>query len=252
MKDAFGVEMMNDRKQKTEIEMRNESTGGNKKEQCLKDALARHESTFIGMDQCHQAAVCIPLLKNADGTFDVLFEVRAATIAHQPGDVCLPGGMVEEGENPRDAALRELQEELLLKEEQICYLGDMDKLYTGSHLIMYSFAVEVTEYQNTFSQAEVDEVFTVPLEFFLHTDPECYVIRAKVEPGEDFPYELICGGREYRWRSRKEEVCFYQYEGHVIWGLTAKMMRAFTDVIKGASFYEQKISALSVEKKTRT
>ena len=229
MKDAFGVEMMNDRKQKTEIEMRNESTGGNKKEQCLKDALARHESTFIGMDQCHQAAVCIPLLKNADGTFDVLFEVRAATIAHQPGDVCLPGGMVEEGENPRDAALRELQEELLLKEEQICYLGDMDKLYTGSHLIMYSFAVEVTEYQNTFSQAEVDEVFTVPLEFFLHTDPECYVIRAKVEPGEDFPYELICGGREYRWRSRKEEVCFYQYEGHVIWGLTAKLIRAFAD-----------------------
>ena len=144
----------------------------------------------------------------------------------------LPGGMVEEGEDPRNAALRELQEELLLSEEQICYLGAMDKLYTGSHLIMYSFAVEVTEYQNTFSAAEVDEVFTVPLEFFLHTDPECYVIRAKVEPGEDFPYELICGGREYRWRSRKEEVCFYQYEGHVIWGLTAKLMRAFADVVR--------------------
>ena len=232
--------------------MRNESTSGNKKEQCLKDALAQHEPTFIGMDQCHQAAVCIPLLKNTAGGYDVLFEVRASTIAHQPGDVCLPGGMVEEGENPRDAALRELQEELLLKEEQICYLGDMDKLYTGSHLIMYSFAVEVTEYQNTFSQAEVDDVFTVPLEFFLHTEPECYLTRAKVEPGEDFPYELICGGREYQWRSRKEEIYFYQYEGHVIWGLTAKMMRAFTDVIKGASFYEQKISALSVEKKTRT
>ena len=98
---------------------------------------------------------------------------------------------------------------------------------------MYSFAVEVTEYQNTFSQAEVDEVFTVPLEFFLHTEPECYLTRAKVEPGEDFPYELICGGRDYQWRSRKEEVCFYQYEGHVIWGLTAKMMRAFAEVMKG-------------------
>lgn len=70
------------------------------------------------------------------------------------------GGMVEEGEDPRNAALRELQEELLLSEEQICYLGAMDKLYTGSHLIMYSFAVEVTEYQNTFNPAEVAEVFT--------------------------------------------------------------------------------------------
>jgi len=199
----------------------------------LKEILAQHEPTFIGMEQCHQAAVCIPLLKNAEGGYDVLFEVRAATIAHQPGDVCLPGGMVEEGETLREAALRELQEELLLQEEQICYLGDMDKLYTGSSLIMYSFAAEVREYQNTFSAAEVDEVFRVPLEFFLHTEPKRYVTRAKVEPGEDFPYELICGGRAYQWRSRKEEVCFYQYEGHVIWGLTAKMMRAFAEVVSG-------------------
>lgn len=198
----------------------------------LKDILAHHTPTFIGMDQCHQAAVCIPLLKNASGGYDVLFEVRAATIAHQPGDVCLPGGMVEEGETPREAALRELQEELLLNKDQICYLGDMDKLYTGSRLIMYSFAAEVTEYQNTFSPAEVDEVFHVPLEFFLHTEPKYYVTRARVEPGEDFPYELICGGRDYNWRSRKEDVCFYQYEGHVIWGLTAKVIRAFAEVVR--------------------
>lgn len=198
----------------------------------LKDILAHHTPTFIGMDQCHQAAVCIPLLKNASGGYDVLFEVRAATIAHQPGDVCLPGGMVEEGETPREAALRELQEELLLNKDQICYLGDMDKLYTGSRLIMYSFAAEVTEYQNTFSPAEVDEVFHVPLEFFLHTEPKCYITRARVEPGEDFPYDLICGGREYNWRSRKEDVCFYHYEGHVIWGLTAKVIRAFAEVVR--------------------
>lgn len=140
--------------------------------------------------------------------------------------------MVEKGETPREAALRELKEELLLKEDQISYLGDMDKLYSGGSLVMHSFATEVKGYQNTFNSAEVAEVFTVPLEFFLHTDPECYVIRAKVEAGEDFPYELICGGREYRWRSRKEEVCFYQYEGHVIWGLTAKLMRAFADVVR--------------------
>lgn len=212
--------------------MCNENTGMEKKEQDLEKILAHHTPTFIGMESCHQAAVCIPLLKNQEGSYDVLFEVRAATIAHQPGDVCLPGGMVEKGETPREAALRELKEELLLKEDQISYLGDMDKLYSGGSLLMYSFAAEVRKYQNTFSAAEVDEVFTVPLEFFLHTEPECYVIRAKVEPGEDFPYELICGGREYRWRSRKEEVCFYQYEGHVIWGLTAKLMRAFADVVR--------------------
>ena len=101
--------------------MRDNHTEMNKRVQYtwLKETLAQHEPTFIDMDQCHQAAVCIPLLKNTDGGYDVLFEVRAATIAHQPGDVCLPGGMVEEGEDPRNAALRELQEELLLSEEQM-------------------------------------------------------------------------------------------------------------------------------------
>lgn len=198
----------------------------------LKKKLMNHVPKFIGMDRSHQAAVCIPLLEHGDGSYDIIFEVRASTIAHQPGDVCLPGGMVEEGEAPREAALRELQEELLLTREQIDYLGDMDKLYTGSNLIMYSYAVEVKEYQNTFSPEEVDEIFTVPLEFFLHTEPKCYVTKAKVEPGEDFPYELIYGGRDYQWRSRKEEVCFYQYEGHVIWGLTAKMIRAFAEAVK--------------------
>ena len=191
-----------------------------------------HVPKFIGMDRSHQAAVCIPLLEHGDGSYDIIFEVRASTIAHQPGDVCLPGGRGEEGEAPREAALRELQEELLLTREQIDYLGDMDKLYTGSNLNMYSYAVEVKEYQNTFSPEEVDEIFTVPLEFFLHTEPKCYVTKAKVEPGEDFPYELIYGGRDYQWRSRKEEVCFYQYEGHVIWGLTAKMIRAFTEAVR--------------------
>lgn len=198
----------------------------------LKKKLMNHVPKFIGMEQCHQAAVCIPFLEHGDDSYDVIFEVRASTIAHQPGDVCLPGGMVEKGETPREAALRELQEELLLNPKQICYLGDMDKLYTGSNLIMYSYVAEIKDYQNTFSSAEVDEIFTVPLEFFLHTEPKCYVTKAKVEPGEDFPYELIYGGRDYQWRSRKEEVCFYQYGGHVIWGLTAKMIRAFAEVVK--------------------
>lgn len=70
------------------------------------------------------------------------------------------GRMVEKGETPREAALRELKEELLLKEDQISYLGDMDKLYSGGSLVMHSFATEVKGYQNTFNPAEVAEVFT--------------------------------------------------------------------------------------------
>lgn len=204
----------------------------NMENQILKEKLAQHVSSFIDMEQCHQSAVCIPLVKKADETYDILFEVRASTISHQPGDICLPGGMVEAGESPKDAALRELQEELLLEDQQICYIGEMDKLYTTSNMIVYSYVVEVKDYREKFNPAEVEEIFTVPMEYFLNTEPKCYTVRAEVDPGEEFPYELICGGRDYKWSTRKEKIYFYRYNERVIWGLTAKMMRAFIKVAK--------------------
>lgn len=200
----------------------------------LKAKLEQHRSSFIDMEQCRQAAVCIPMIRRSDGMYDILFEVRAATIGHQPGDICLPGGMVEVDEKPKEAALRELQEELLLEDQQFYYIGEMDKLYTTSNMIVYSYAAEVKDYQGKFNPSEVEEIFTVPLEYFLSTEPKCYTIRAEVDPGEDFPYELICSGRDYKWSTRKEKVYFYQYNGRVIWGLTAKMMRAFIKVVKEA------------------
>ena len=67
--------------------MRDNHTEMNKRVQYtwLKETLAQHEPTFIDMDQCHQAAVCIPLLKNQDSSYDVLFEVR---VFHH----CTPAG----------------------------------------------------------------------------------------------------------------------------------------------------------------
>ena len=72
---------MNDKNQKTENEMRDNHAEMNKRVQYtwLKETLAQHEPTFIDMDQCHQAAVCIPLLKNQDSSYDVLFEAVSYT-----------------------------------------------------------------------------------------------------------------------------------------------------------------------------
>ncbi|MFR5701378.1 MAG: NUDIX hydrolase [Eubacterium ramulus] len=53
----------------------------------------------------------------------------------------MPGGMVEEGETPREAALRECagEELLLMNKDQILLPWRCDKLYTGSRPIMCSF-----------------------------------------------------------------------------------------------------------------
>lgn len=195
------------------------------------ERLAQHKPTLIGIEDCKKSAVCIPLIQTRQG-YEVLFEVRSSKIVSQPGDICLPGGMLEPGEAPQEAAVREAMEELLVSNTQIQMLGLMDVLFTGMGLILYPYAVVLKDYQGTYSKDEVEEVFTVPLEFFLNGEPKVYQTEAQVIPGEDFPYDLIYGGRDYAWRKRREDVLFYQYKDRVIWGLTAKIIRSFARIYK--------------------
>lgn len=196
----------------------------------LIEKIASHVPSLIGFEQCRKAAVCIPLI-GKDGAYEVLFEVRAAHIQSQPGDVCFPGGMMEDGETPVQAALREMQEELLVKHEQMEVLGQMD-LFWGSRLCVFPFAVRLRDYEGTFCPDEVAEVFTVPLSFFLEHEPEIYSISLSVIPGGDFPYDRIRGGRDYGWRPRREEIYFYEYEGRTIWGMTARILASFVEACK--------------------
>lgn len=195
------------------------------------ERLSQHKPGLIGMNECKKSAVCIPLIETANG-YQVLFEIRSSKIVSQPGDTCFPGGMLEPGETSQEAAVREAMEELLISEEQIQMLGLMDVFYTGTGLMIYPYAVVLQEYQGTFSEDEVEEIFTVPLEFFLNTEPEVYRTEAQVVPGEDFPYDLIHGGRNYVWRKRRENICFYRYGDRTIWGLTARIMRSFTEIYR--------------------
>lgn len=189
-----------------------------------------HTPRLIGEKHFFKASVCIALLESK-GNYDILFEVRSNQIPDQPGDVCLPGGAVENGESYRDAAIRETCEELLIRKEQIEIIGASDILH-NRNTIIYPYVGILKDYQGTYSAAEVAEVFQVPLDYFMETEPERHIIDARIEPREDFPFELIAGGRNYKWRSAKTEELFYRFDGHVIWGLTARMVYAFCDILK--------------------
>ena len=97
--------------------------------------------------------------------------------------------------------------------------------------MIYPYAGILTDYKGTFNEAEVAEVFRVPLRFFRETEPDKYLVDATAQPGNDFPFELIHGGRNYKWRVMHTTELFYQYEGHVIWGLTARILHAFLEII---------------------
>ena len=148
---------------------------------------------------------------NIPDDYDVLFEVRSSQIPDQPGDVCFPGGAVEKGESYEEAAVRETCEELFVQPEQIRIIGASDIMHVRNTMI-YPYVGILNDYKDSFSEDEVAEVFRVPLRFFLETEPDKYLVDAMAQPGEDFPYELIQGGRNYKWRVMKTEELFYQYE----------------------------------------
>ena len=167
-------------------------------------------------------AIAIPFVDEEQ----LLFQVRSDKLNRQPGDICFPGGAVEDGELPEEAIVRELTEELLLSKEQI-ELQDESSLLVNDSAIIHCFPCRISDYDGSFNQEEVAKVFFVPLSFFENTEAKVYEVDWKPVFPEDFPFDKIHGGRNYGWRPRKSRIRFYEYDGCVIWGMTARIVENY-------------------------
>lgn len=186
------------------------------------------------IDGAHQkrAAVLLPLFEWG-GELCLLFEVRADSLRSQPGEICFPGGAIECGETPAEAALRETMEELLLNENQVELLAPLDRLLVPANLTVYPYLGRLKGYANTFSRDEVARIFTVPLSWFLTHEPDTYRTKVVTVPEDSFPFEYVPEGENYRWKQGRYDVLFYQYEDHIIWGMTAKIVYSFVQMYRG-------------------
>ena len=196
----------------------------------LRDLSAR-TPTVRGFAGGRPAAVLIPLIEREDG-LQVLFEQRASGLKRQPGEICFPGGGIEPGEDPAVAAVRETAEELCIGEEQIRILTGLDGVIGPTGAPIWSFAGLLEGYEGTWSENEVAETFTVPVKWLLENEPEMYMTHLVTVPGDDFPHELVPGGRAYPWAKKKNPIWFYRYGEKVIWGLTANILTRFLTLIK--------------------
>lgn len=178
-----------------------------------------------------ESAVMI-LLVEGEEEVSIVFEVRAFKLRSQPGDVCLPGGRVEPGENPKETATRETMEELNLKRDQIKIVGDMDYYISPYGNMLYAF-VGILKYGEILpSKDEVDHIFKVPLKFLLETKPLLYNMNIGPLNQEGFPFHLINGGKDYKFRKGNLSQYFYEYNNHVIWGFTAQIIKSFIDILE--------------------
>lgn len=177
------------------------------------------------------SSVLLPLIEK-NGELEVLFEVRAASLHRQPGEVCFPGGGTENGERYSETAVRETMEELLIDREQIELLAPLDILETPGGVTVRPYLGVLKDYKGTYSKEEVDHTFSVPLSWFLENAPERYETTVNTVPNEDFPFDLVPGGRDYHWRKGHYDVYFYRYDGEIIWGMTAKILYSFVKLYK--------------------
>lgn len=186
------------------------------------------------MEEMAEFAVLIPLINN-NGQWELIYEFRAMDMKSQPGEVSFPGGRLEKGETFKEAAIRETIEELNIKEENINIIGELDYLISYANLEIHCFlatisGVDVDKIEP--NPAEVDHLFTVPLDFFLNTEPKGYGLEMQTKYNEEFPYNLIPGGKNYKFRKSERNIYFYQYNDYTIWGYTATMTKHLTQIIK--------------------
>lgn len=179
-------------------------------------------------------SVMVPLIQQGD-SFSVLFEVRSDNLVMQPGEICFPGGRKEIGESPEECAIRETCEELCISEDKINLIGPIDYLNAYSNFTIYPF-VGVIKYEDIenvpFNHDEVQETFLVPLEFFLEKEPLTFAFPVSPEIPKDFPYELINDKGSYKWRQGKTIIPIYSYEERSIWGLTARILHNFVQLLR--------------------
>lgn len=186
------------------------------------------------MDAQARYAVLVPLVRGEEG-LSLLYEVRAARMRRQPGEVCFPGGRMEGDESPEACALRETWEELGIPAAAVQILGRLDFIVHRANFIMYPVLALVEgemAQRLTPNPAEVDQVFQVPLEHLMSHPPLEYSYQLIPKTGEGFPYELIGIPRDYQWQPGGESVPVYPWRGRAIWGLTGRITRHLVELMR--------------------
>jgi 8-oxo-dGTP pyrophosphatase MutT (NUDIX family) len=176
------------------------------------------ESSFPA-DSPITAAVLAALFEEA-GEARVILTRRASSLRSHRGEVSFPGGRLDPGEDPPAAALREAYEEIALNPAQVTVEGWIHPVTTivSASRIMPIVATLASRPHVVASPAEVERVFDVPL--------------ADLADLDNFHEEIwsFPGGTVPGRPDSSFPVWFFEVEGEMIWGATARMLHELLSV----------------------
>lgn len=162
--------------------------------------------------QLRASAVLVPLVAR-DAGLHLVVTRRLETLRAHAGQYAFPGGAADpEDPTPVHTALRETEEELGIPRAEVRVLGMLDELPTiTGYRIVPVVGLLPPGVGLRPSPDEIAEVVEVPLSFLL---------------GEPCT-------RTERWTlaGAARDVFLYDYQGHVIWGATARILKNFLELV---------------------
>ena len=151
------------------------------------------------------SAVLVLLAPGADGP-EVLLTRRSMEMSNHRGEISFPGGRVDPGESPREAALREADEEVGLDVSLPQVIGELTHLNTivsRSYIVPIVATVE-SPLELTAQTGEVDRVLWTPIAEL--TSPGTYRTEHWGTPPLDRPLH------------------FFELDDETVWGATAHVL----------------------------
>ena len=157
----------------------------------------------------HKSAVLIPV-REGRSELEVILTRRTPHLRHHANQICFPGGRMDTGDpSLQYTALRETHEEIGLAPHQVEIIGQLPEQPVLSRFMIQPYLGVVTEHSPFYlSTDEVAEVLTVPLRVLLDQRNHLQVQR------KDPLYPTVH---------------FIPWQGQLIWGATAAIIRTLAD-----------------------
>ena len=181
----------------------------------IRQALAEYTPRRCNVSAAMPAAVLI-LVYDRNGEVNVLFTERTDQVEHHKGQICFPGGAQDDDDDSlATTALRESFEEIGVRPEDVEIVGQLDDMLTASNFRVTPYVgilATPSEYPFVINRQEVAEVVQAPLASLM----------------DDRNMELEV--REHQ--GRQILMPAFTYDGHRIWGATARILHQFIELLR--------------------
>ena len=176
----------------------------------VREVFAKYQPVVLPVEDRVPAAVLM-LLYERDGEDHVLFQVRTHLVEHHKGEISLPGGRQDPGDDSLlYTALRETHEEIGVSPSDVEVLGRLDDVATRTNYLMSPFVGLITApapYPFAYAPEEVAMLLQIPLA------------------------HLLEGALELGQQPNGGIVRTYRYGEHLVFGATARVVGQFLDLL---------------------